>query len=49
MKKNQNVASQELLIGAVLDFYSKNRGYRMSQKEFVGLICALAQQMLSDI
>ena len=40
---------EELLIGAVLDFYRKNPGYRMSQKEFMGLICALCQQAMSDI
>ena len=40
---------EELLIVAILDFYSKHPGYRMSQKEFVGLICAITQQMISDI
>ena len=49
MRKIKNAESQELLINALLDFYSKHRGYRLSQSEFVGLVCALSQQMLSDI
>ncbi len=40
---------EELLIAAIIDFYKKHRGYRMSQTEFVGLIHALSQQALSDI
>ena len=40
---------EELLIAAILDFYKKHRGYRMTQKEFVGLICAITQQAMSDI
>lgn len=42
-------SNKEELIMVILDFYSKHPGYRMSQGEFVGLICALSQQMLSDI
>lgn len=50
MKTHPNVESgKEELIMAVLDFYAKHPGYRMSQNEFVGLICAISQQMLSDI
>ena len=40
--------SEELLIRAIMDFYAKHRGYRMSQKEFIGLICALSQQVMCD-
>lgn len=40
---------EELLIAAIMDFYRTHRGYRISQKEFVGLIHALSQQALSDI
>ncbi len=46
---NNKPEKEELLIGAVLDFYRKNPGYRMSQKEFMGLICALCQQVMSDV
>ena len=42
-------SNKEELITAILDFYAKHPKYRMSQGEFVGLICALSQQMLSDI
>ena len=40
---------EELLIATILDFYRKHKGYRLSQGEFVGLICALSQQVMSDI
>lgn len=49
--KNQiksDTEHEELLIGAVIDFYSKHRGYKMTQKEFIGLICALSQQAMCD-
>ncbi len=46
VKPNSN--REELMI-AIMRFYVKHPGYRMSQGEFVGLICALSQQMLSDI
>lgn len=46
---NTESEKEELLIAAILDFYRKNPGYRMSQKEFIGLICALSQQVMSDI
>ncbi|MBQ6026975.1 MAG: hypothetical protein IJL21_00240 [Alphaproteobacteria bacterium] len=51
MKKIKQSAQdhEELLIMAILDFYSKHPAYRMSQKEFVGLICAITQQMMCDI
>lgn len=51
MTKNKTKieSGREELIAAVLDFYAKHPGYRMSQSEFVGLICAISQQMLSDI
>lgn len=52
MKKKIKVAPvehEEKLIGAVLEFYKQNPGYRISQGEFVGLVCAISQQMLSDI
>ncbi len=42
-------SGKEELITAVLDFYSKHPNYRMSQNEFVGLICAITQQMMGDI
>ena len=42
-------SNKEELIAAILDFYRKYPGYRMTQGEFVSLICALSQQMLSDI
>jgi hypothetical protein len=42
-------SNKEELIMAILDFYAKHPGYRMTQGEFVGSICALSQQMLSDI
>ena len=42
-------SNKEELITAILDFYAKHPGYRMTQGEFVSLICALSQQMLSDI
>ena len=41
--------NREELILAVLDFYSKHPGYRISQSEFISLICAISQQMLSEI
>ena len=41
--------NKEELIAVILDFYAKHPRYRMSQGEFVSLICALSQQMLSDI
>lgn len=45
----KNIAEkEELLIQAVIDFYAKHRGYKMSQKEFIGLICALSQQAVCD-
>ncbi len=47
--KTQTNANKEELFTAILDFYAKHPGYRMSQGEFVSLICALSQQMLSDI
>ncbi|MBQ6736162.1 MAG: hypothetical protein IJQ90_01595 [Alphaproteobacteria bacterium] len=42
-------SDKEELIATVLDFYSKHPNYRMSQNEYVGLICAISQQMMSDI
>ena len=42
-------SNKEELMMAILDFYAKHPKYRMSQGEFVGLICAISQQMLSDI
>jgi len=42
-------SNKEELIAAVLDFYRKHPKYRMHQSEFVGLICAISQQMLSDV
>ena len=42
-------SNKEELIAAILDFYAKYPKYRMTQGEFVGLICAISQQMLSDI
>ena len=42
-------SNKEELISAILDFYSKHPGYRLTQSEFVGLICAISQQMLNDI
>ncbi|MBO4683574.1 MAG: hypothetical protein J5611_03300 [Alphaproteobacteria bacterium] len=42
-------SNKEELIMAVLDFYRKHPKYRMTQGEFVSLICAISQQMLSDI
>ena len=47
--KNAAPEKEELLIAAILDFYKKHKGYRLSQGEFVGLICVLAQQVMSDI
>jgi tyrosyl-tRNA synthetase len=47
-KTNQDSNKEELMM-AILDFYAKHPRYRMSQGEFVGLICALSQQMLKDI
>ena len=47
--KNETTEPQELLIEAIMDFYKKHQGYRMSQSEFVGLICALSQQLMHDI
>jgi len=41
--------NKEELITAILDFYHKHPGYRMTQGGFVGVICAISQQMLSDI
>lgn len=49
IKKAEPAEHEELLIGAILDFYKTHRGYRMTQKEFVGLICAITQQAISDI
>lgn len=48
MPKKKAVEKEELLIQAVIDFYAKHRGYKMSQKEFIGLICALSQQAMCD-
>lgn len=45
----KNDSNKEELIAAILDFYRKHPKYRMTQGEFVGLICAISQQMLSDI
>lgn len=42
-------SNKEELIAAILDFYRKHHGYRMTQSEFVGVICAISQQMLNDI
>ena len=47
--KTKTSSNKEELFTAILDFYAKHPGYRMSQSEFVGLICALSQQMLKDI
>lgn len=54
MKKNvksQNVAvgTDEPLIAAIMDFYIKHPGYRISQSEFASLVCALSQQFMHDI
>ena len=51
MTNIENLApeKEELLITAILDFYKKHPGYRISQSEFVGLICAISQQAISDI
>ena len=40
---------REELITAILDFYVKHPGYRMTQSEFIGIISAITQQMMSDI
>ena len=47
-KKAKPTEHEELLIGAILDFYSKHRGYRMTQKEYIGLIQAISQQAMCD-
>ena len=44
----QNTGKEEL-INVILNFYLEHPGYKMSQNEFVGVICAISQQMLSDI
>ena len=49
MSNTKNNANNEELITAILDFYTKHPGYRMTQSEFVSLICTLSQQMLNDI
>ena len=47
--RTKQESNKEELIAAILDFYRKHPGYRMTQSEFVGIICAISQQMLSDI
>ena len=40
--------NEELLTRAIMEFYVKHCGYRMSQTEFIGIICALSQQAMHD-
>ena len=40
---------EELLFMAILEFYKKHPGYKMTQGEFTSLICALSQQFMADI
>lgn len=49
MVKNIETEKQELLLGAILDFYRKHKNYRISQSEFASLVCILSQQFIHDV